>query len=133
MECLPTIYTRWRTRLFLTCLTLRVARPYSLSSSVMEIARLFIKLITIHDSVHRTPKMRPPFETGASYALCNLLTPLVFRNGNLLASHSLTHSLSATYRGASLEWDMHLGTPIGNARLSAGWSNVSWLHLKRAS
>jgi hypothetical protein len=77
--------------------------------------------------------MRPPFETGASYALCNLLTLLVFRDGSLSASYSLTHLLSAAYKSASLEWDMHLGTPIGNARLSAGRSNVSRLHFKRAS
>jgi hypothetical protein len=77
--------------------------------------------------------MRPPFETGASYALCNLLTLLVFSDGNLLASYGLTHLLSTTYQNASLEWDMHLGTPIGNARLSAGRSNVSRLHFKRAS
>ena len=74
-----------------------------------------------------------PFETGASYALCNLLTLLVFRDGSLSASYSLTHLLSATYQNASLEWDMHLGTPIGNAPQSAGRSNVSRLHLKRAS
>jgi hypothetical protein len=60
--------------------------------------------------------MRPSFETGASYALCNLLTLLVFRNGNHSASYSLTHLLSATYQNASLDWDMHLGTPISNAR-----------------
>jgi hypothetical protein len=77
--------------------------------------------------------MRPPFETGASYPLCNLLTLLVFWNGDLLASYSLTRSLSATYKSASLEWHMHLGTPIGNALLSAGRSNVSRLHFKRAS